>query len=64
MNDFLIRLKSEPEFQELLRTIMTQRPVVPEHNLNKDNTEIWKARSAEKRGFDIWLTYLRIEEKS
>lgn len=46
--------------EELLAEIIKHRPTVPEHTPHSDNTEEWKARSAERRGFDIWLAFLDI----
>lgn len=63
--EYLIELHSDPRFATLLSEIMKQRPQVPTHipaNGNTpDNTEIWKARSAEQRGFDVWLAFLNIK---
>jgi hypothetical protein len=61
--DFLLEINSDPRYTQLISEILKQRPVVPLHNPRNDNTEEWKAKSAEQRGFDIWLTYLKIEVK-
>ena len=61
IDDFLLELKSDARFEVLLEEVMKLRPDVPEHNPSEDNTEMWKARSAERRGFDLWLKSLKIK---
>lgn len=63
MNELLIELYADPRFEKLIQEIMKHRPVVPNHNPREDNTEEWKAKSAEQRGFDIWCTYFKTLEK-
>lgn len=58
--EYLLELNTDPRFGMLLKEILRQRPHVPFHDPVNDNTEIWKAKSAERRGFDVWLTYLSI----
>ncbi len=64
MNDYLYELRSDPRFTSLMETIMKHRPVVPFHDPVNDNTEIWKSRSAERRGFDVWVTFLKLENNN
>jgi len=59
--EYLIELKSDPRFEALLAEILSNRPKVPAYTPDSDNTEIWKARSMERRGFDIWLAFLNLE---
>lgn len=60
MKEILLEMYSDERVLRLFREILKQRPVIPVHNFQKDNTDEWKARSHEQRGFDIWLTYLEI----
>lgn len=64
MKEVLVEMCSDPRVVKAIKEILQQRPTVPEHNFGKDNTEEWKARSAERRGFDIWLAYLDINPES
>lgn len=61
VDDFLLEWQSDPRFALWLEDVMKLRPVVPYHNPTEDNTEVWKAMSAERRGFDIWLNALKIK---
>ena len=63
MSELFLELYSDPRFVQLIQTILKQRPAIPEHDVQTDNTELWKARSAERRGFDLWVTYLNIPEE-
>ena len=62
--ELFVELYSDPRFSALVKEIMRQRPVIPGHDPQKDNTEQWKATSAEQRGFDIWVTYLRVPKEA
>lgn len=44
---------------------MKHRPNIPIHNPRDDKSvEVWKHESAKKEGFDIWVTFLRLENKN
>jgi len=60
MKEILLELYSDERVVKLIRDVLKQRPMIPVHSFQKDNTEEWKSRSAEQRGFDIWLSYLNI----
>lgn len=62
LKSYLYELHTDPRFEALMKTILQQRPQIPEHDPASDNTEIWKSRSAERRGFDVWVTYLNLKE--
>ena len=62
--ELLLELFSDVRVVSLFQEILKQRPSIPEHNFAKDNTEEWKSRSAERRGFDIWLAHLNIKLES
>lgn len=62
--DLFIELYSDPRFLKLVKEIMRQRPTIPTHTPGLDNTEDWKARSAEQRGFDIWVAFLKVPEEA
>jgi hypothetical protein len=64
MQELLLELHSDVRVEKLFREILKHRPSVPVHNFKIDNTEEWKARSAEQRGFDIWLAHLNINLES
>lgn len=61
MKEVLLEMYSDVRILKLFKEILTQRPHIPSFDFRKDNTEEWKAKSAEQRGFDIWLTYLNID---
>ena len=56
MTEYLEILRQSPEFQSLLKEIGKQRPVLPVHNYDPDNTEQWKALSHQQRGFDFAMS--------
>lgn len=62
-NDFILELNTDPRFVLLVEEILKQRPQIPLHDPVSDNTEVWKAKSAERRGFDIWCAYLQLKPK-
>ena len=63
MRELLLELYSDERVIRLFREILKQRPQIPAYNFQKDNSEEWKARSSEQRGFDVWLTYLEINQE-
>ena len=64
MKEYVLELKTDPRFMSLVETIMNQRPVIPGHDPRNDNTEVWKHESAKKEGFDIWVTFLQLEDRN
>ena len=59
---YLQKLHSDPLFQELIiKELEKLIPQIPPHDPLKDNTEIWKAKSAEKRGFALACTILGVK---
>lgn len=62
--ELYLELYSDPRFMSLIKQIMKQRPSLPAHDPKQDNTEIWKAASAEQRGFDVWVTFLRVPKEA
>lgn len=63
--EFILELRSDPRFVSLVEEIMKHRPVIPSHNPRDDKSvEVWKHESAKKEGFDIWVTFLRLENKN
>lgn len=60
MKEVLLEMYADPRVVAIFKEILRQRPELPSYNFQKDNTEEWKARSSERNGFDIWLTYLNI----
>ena len=61
--ELFIELYSDPRFEVLVKEIMRQRPTIPTYDPRSDNTEAWKAASANQVGFDIWVAYLRVPEE-
>ncbi len=55
---YLKSLRETNEFQNLIKRVKTQRPIVPVYDANDDNTEIWKANCYMLKGFDLCLTLL------
>jgi len=58
MNDYLIHLRSNPDFAKVIEDLKRERPAIPAHDCTQDNTEIWKDLSAQQRGFDLCLYLL------
>ena len=59
---YLQKLHSDPLFKELIISEMEKlTPIVPPHDPSKDNTEIWKAKSAERRGFALACSILGVK---
>ena len=58
MKEYLIALRSTQEFQNCLEWMKKERPIIPLHNHDPDNTELWKALSNQQRGFDLCMTLL------
>ena len=56
MNPYLENLRQSPDFQLLLSDIKHQRPSVPMHDPNDDNTEIWKTQCGLRQGFDLAMS--------
>ena len=58
MKEYLATLRQTQEFHNLIEMIREKAPVVPRHTVNPDNTELWKAQSHEREGFDLCLAQL------
>ena len=63
-NDILYELKSDPRFMSLVNDILQHRPTIPSHDPRNENTEVWKHESAKRMGFDIWITFLKLEDRN
>lgn len=50
-------LRQNELFQTVMREAKKQRPEIPLHNHDPDNTEEWKALSNQRRGFELALSY-------
>lgn len=55
---FLEELKVNAMWQQTIAEIKTHRPLCPQWNHEDDNTDEWKARSNQQKGFDLVLTLL------
>jgi len=64
-NPYIALLCEKPDFIEAVKEIAERAPVVPLHNPEKDNTELWKAKSAERKGFEYCLSQFgfKLEKK-
>lgn len=62
--EYLMELYTDPRFEALVKEVLKHRPAVPPHDPSNDNTELWKAKSAEQRGFDVWCAFLHTKELS
>lgn len=62
-NDFLLHMKSHHLWPIFLKDLLSKRPLVPPHNPKVDNTEEWKALSAQQRGFDLCLALFQITKE-
>ena len=61
MTEYLENLKLNPEFQKVLQMINEQRPVIPLHRHDPDNTAEWVALSNQQRGFDLCMSLFGVE---
>jgi len=54
-------LRQNETFQTVMREVRKERPEIPLHNHETentpDNTEEWKALSNQRRGFELALSY-------
>ena len=55
---YLTMLCENPDFQTAMREIAKFAPNVPRHDPDNDNTEKWKAKSAELKGFNYCLSLI------
>lgn len=63
MNEHFINyLKSYPLYDAVEKKLKELRPVIPAHDPEKDNTEVWKNRSAQQQGFDLCCSFFNIKE--
>lgn len=60
VKSLLAEMQADGRFQFLLQLLKESRPSIPEYDEKNDNTEIWKARSAQRRGFDLCMKVLAI----
>lgn len=58
---YLKDLRADPRFQLLIKEIESHRPLLPTFDPDKDNTELWKAKSGERKGFDFVMQFLKGE---
>lgn len=63
MKDLVVRMKSDPEYKNLIEKIKTARPTVPAYNPSLENTEKWKADSMRQQGFDQLLAIFNITQE-
>lgn len=59
--DLLTQLHSHQFFDDMVKDLLSLRPVVPAHDAKSDNTEDWKAKSAQQQGFDLCLAFFKIK---
>jgi hypothetical protein len=52
---------NHPHFGDLLDEVRRLRPPVPRFEAQSDNTEIWKQKSSEQRGFDLFASILNLK---
>lgn len=50
-------LRNIEVFQTVIQKVRKERPEIPLHNHDPDNTEEWKALSNQRRGFELALSY-------
>jgi hypothetical protein len=63
MNEaFFLYIKAYPLWEQVEKAIKSQRPIIPPHDPNNDNTEVWKNRSAQQQGFDLCCSFFNIKE--
>ena len=55
---YLEVLKQNPTYQEVIKDLKLEKPIVPVYDHVSDNTEEWKAKSNMQRGFNLVLSLL------
>ena len=60
--EIIIHMKSHPHWEDFKKAVLAQRPITPVYDYIDDNTDEWKARCAEQKGFDLCLTLFNIED--
>jgi hypothetical protein len=59
-DEFITYIQQHPFYPLFVQEIKAKRPIVPSHNPAADNTDEWKALSAQARGYDLVLSILNI----
>lgn len=62
-NEFLTFIKSHPHWPFIKKQLLAQRPVIPVHNPEDDNTEVWKSLSAQQKGFDLCCALFQLDQE-
>jgi hypothetical protein len=52
-------LAGHPEWMRLQKLADHMRPTIPQWDVNEDNTDDWKRKSAMQEGFDLCLAIFR-----
>lgn len=61
-DDFIFYMKAHPLWEQVEKKLKGLRPVIPSHDPDQDNTEVWKNRSAQQQGFDLCCSFFNIKE--
>lgn len=61
-NEYLLHLHSDELFQQfVVKDLEKNKPIIPQHDPAKDNTEDWKAQSAMLKGYLLACTLLGVK---
>jgi len=60
--EYQLRLLSDEFFQQyIVKELEEKKPIIPQHDPSKDNTEDWKAQSAMLKGYLLACTILGVK---
>lgn len=60
-DDLIYAMHGHPQFDMLVNDLRRIRPVIPTHDPLNDNTELWKQKSAQQAGFDLCLSFFKLQ---
>ena len=61
IDSFLKEIKDHPLYPGLVQLLKNKMPVLPEYDVNNDNTEKWKDLSSRRQGFLLCANLLKID---
>lgn len=59
--DLIFQFHQHPYAEHFIQELLAARPVIPPHDAKQDNTEDWKAKSAQQKGFDLCCSFFKIK---
>jgi len=58
MNEFLESLKGNHQYNDLIKSVNKNKPVIPRYDYDSNNTEDWKAKSNMLKGFELAMALM------